>query len=344
VHHERQAHLALLLAPGARRVAYVGSATGISAGAALVHPIEELVLVELVPGVARAAARFFGDANRGVYADPRTRVVLDDARNFLRATRRRFDLVIADLFVPWHAGAGSLYTREHFTAVRERLAPDGVFCQWLALYQLSERELDAIAASFADVFPRAAVFRGDFYGRFPIAALVGFAGEPPAPEAVAAAARRLAEAGEEDRWVTVAEGAFALYVGPLAPYEASAPRNRDDRPWVERLAAAGHAGGQRGKLDPIVGPRWVGWAGRLRERALRGGDPLWALPEAARRASAGGARLQEAGALWVTGRAEAAAQAFAQAAALLPPQLVAAAPEDPTAAELWGAAGYPRPP
>lgn len=339
VHHERQAHLPLLLAPGARRVAHAGSATGISAGAALAHPIESLVLVERVPAVARAGERWFAGANRGVYADPRARVVLDDARNFLRSTRERFDVVIGDLFVPWHAGAGALYAREHFAAVRARLGPDGVFCQWLPLYQLSEPELRAIAATFLDVFPASAVFRGDFLGRFPIVALVGFAGAPPAPEAVSAAAAALGSRGERDRWVTDPLGPWALYVGPLAPLGpalADAPRNGDDRPVIETLAARGHAGGRRGKLAPVTGLAWVRFAEALRAKAAAGGDPLWpALPPAAARAAEGGALLQLAGALYVEGRHDAAASAFAAAAAALPRRLVAEAPADDSAAELW---------
>ncbi|UCE87568.1 MAG: hypothetical protein JSU66_07595, partial [Deltaproteobacteria bacterium] len=144
VHEERQAHLPLLLHPRPERVAYVGSATGISAGAALLHPVRRLFVVELVPDVARAARAFFGAANRGVYDDARSEVVLDDARNFLRLTRARFDVVIADLFVPWRSGTGALYTREHFEAVRDRLLPGGLFCQWLPLYQLSRAEFDSI--------------------------------------------------------------------------------------------------------------------------------------------------------------------------------------------------------
>jgi spermidine synthase len=339
VHHERQAQLPLLLAPDARRVAHIGSATGISAGAALAHPIESLHLVEIVPGVARAGERYFGEANRGVYHDPRTHVVLDDARNFVRYTHERFDVVVGDLFVPWHAGAGALYTREHFEAVRAHLEPGGLFCQWLPLYQLSEAELRIIAATFLDVFPNAAVFRGDFYGRFPIAALVGWAGEPAAPAAVEAAAARLARAGESDRWVADADGVWALYVGPLAPLAtalADAPRNSDDRPWIEWLAAAGHVGGERGKLEPATGLAWIAFAERLRAAAGRGGDPLYpGLPVRAARDAEGGALLQQAGALFAAGRAEAAARSFARAAELLPPRLVADAPEDPTAAEVW---------
>lgn len=338
VHHERQAHLALLLAPGARRVAHAGSATGISAGATLAHPIETLALVELIPAVARAGARWFAGTNRGVYTDPRTTVVLDDARNFLRNTRDRFDVVIGDLFVPWHAGAGALYAREHFAAVRARLGPQGVFCQWLPLYQLSLPELRTIAATFLDTFPASAVFRGDFFGSFPIVALVGFAGAPPDPAAVSAAAEALGQRGERDRWIADPLGPWALYVGPLAAltsFMADAPRNSDDRPVLETLATRGHAGGGRGKVDPVVGLAWGRFAEALRAAAAAG-DPLWpSLPADAARASTGGALLQHAGALYVARRADAAASAFAAAAATLPPRLVADAEADASAAELW---------
>ncbi|RIL07421.1 MAG: hypothetical protein DCC71_03075 [Proteobacteria bacterium] len=341
VHHERQSHLPLVLAPHARRVAYVGSATGISAGGALAHPIESLHLVELVPGVADAARTFFRDANRGVYEDPRTHVVVDDARNFLRWTGARFDVVVADLFVPWQAGAGSLYTREHFQAVREHLLENGLFCQWLPLYQLAQPELESIVATFQEVFPRSAVFRGDFYGRFPIAALVGWPGEVATPDAIAAATVRLAAAGVADRWVADPAGPWALYAGPLMPLVrelADVPRNTDARPLVERLAASTHAGGSRGKLDPVVGLRWIAFTDRLRAAARATGDPLWrtrGIDE--RRAIDGGAALQAAGAHYAAGDTDAAARAFALAADLLPARLVADAAEDPTAAELWSA-------
>jgi spermidine synthase len=339
VHEERQALLPLLLVPNARRIAYVGSATGISAGALLPHSRARLHLVELVPGVAGSARRFFADANRGVYDDPRAEVVLDDARNFLRETKEQFDLVIADLFVPWRAGTGSLYTREHFEAVRAHLAPDGVFCQWLPLYQLTKGELETIAATFLDVFPRAALFRGDFYGGFPIAALVGFRGRVPSVEEVEAGALRLGGSGAGDRWVTDPLGPFALYVGPLSPLApdlAEVLRNTDDRPRIEFLAARSHAGGARGKSEPVVGLAWSDFADRLREAARRAGDALFPeLPPEAYHASAGGAALQRAGALWVAGRFDDAAGALATAGALLPARLLSEATADPTAAEVW---------
>lgn len=339
VHQERQGHLPLLLHPGARKVVHLGAATGISAGASLAHPVEKLFVVELVPGVAHAAERFFADANRGVYADPHTRVVVDDARNFLGHTRERFDVVVADLFVPWRAGTGSLYAREHFAAVRQRLEPGGLFCQWLPLYQLTRREFEVLAATFVDVFPRAALWRGDFFGAFPIAALVGWRDEVTPVASVAEATRALAARGETDRWVTDPSGVWALYVGPLGPLAdalAEAPRNSDDRPRIEFLSARSHAGGRRGKQAPFTGLPWARFAAVLREAAARQGDPLYGpLPDFARRATDGGAALQAAGAYWTANRHPEASQALAAAAQLLPDHLLAAAPPDPTAADVW---------
>ena len=74
-----QAHLPLLLHPAPRRVAMLGLGTGITAGAALSHPVERLTALELVPEVARAARAYFSRENAGVLDDPRTHLVTADA-------------------------------------------------------------------------------------------------------------------------------------------------------------------------------------------------------------------------------------------------------------------------
>lgn len=338
VHEERQGHIPLLLHPAPRHVAFVGTATGTTAGAALAHAVESVHLVELVPGVAVAAERFFSDDNHGVYHDPRAAVVLDDARNFLAHTALRFDVIVADLFVPWRAGTGALYSVEHFRNVRERLRDGGLFCQWLPLYQLSRSELDVIAAGFVDVFPTSAVFRGDFYGAFPVVALVGWVGDPPAPETIAAAVASLGEQGERDRWMTHPIGFWSLYGAPLTAFPESLPRNLDGQPRIEFMAARGHQGGSVGRPDAIVAKRWVSWLAEAGDRATRAGRQLFPrLPDTERQAIRGGAALQLAGALYVSGEVDAAGRAFAIAADSLPPELVAEAEADPTVADLWHA-------
>lgn len=172
-YEQTQADLPLLLHAHPRAVLCLGLGTGITAGATLRHPIASLTVIELVPDVIEAARAHFAPFTNRLFTDPRVQVLAGDARSALLGRDDRFDVVIGDLFVPWQPGAASLYTREHFTTVRERLAPDGLFAQWLPLYQLSRDEFLVIARTMLEVFPQVTLWRGDFLPDRPVVAVVG---------------------------------------------------------------------------------------------------------------------------------------------------------------------------
>ncbi len=170
---ERQAHLPLLLHPAPKKVFFLGMGSGITAGAALKHPTHEITVCELVPEVITASRKYFGPYLNGLFEDSRVRVIPEDGRNYLAATQERFDVIIADLFVPWKAGAANLYSLEHYRAARARLKSGGLYGQWVPLYQVSEREFGIIARTMTEVFPRVTLWRGDFLPRRSIALLLG---------------------------------------------------------------------------------------------------------------------------------------------------------------------------
>lgn len=238
-----QAHLPLLLHPAPRRVAFVGLGTGITAGAALSHPVERVVALELVPEVAAAARQDFGRENGHVLDDPRVVLVLDDGRHYLAAPPQPFDVVVGDLVVPWRPGEAALYAREHFESVRRALTPEGIFCQWLPVYQLSDEQLRVAVRTFVDVFPRTTLWRGSFALEAPTLALVGHNGPRPLdPRAVDERLRTLRpgrDAGEP--FLAHPAGTWLFLIGPLAPqmpWLASARSNLDSRPWIEILSPA----------------------------------------------------------------------------------------------------------
>jgi spermidine synthase len=172
---ERLTHIPLMLHPDPQRVMCIGLATGITPGAALEHSeVDSLTSVELSPLVVRAADQYFGDFNHQVTQDQRAHVVVEDARTYLAAATDRYDVVVGDLFLPWAAGEARLYTLEHFQSVRESLKSGGLYCQWLAAYQLTPDHFDIIRDTFCRVFPQAFVFRDTFNCRFPAIGLVGF--------------------------------------------------------------------------------------------------------------------------------------------------------------------------
>ena len=249
-----QAHLPLLLHPSPRRVAFLGTGTGITAGASLLHPVDHVVALEIVPEVVTAARHDFADANARVLDDPRVTTVIDDGRNYLAAAPHAFDVIVGDLLVPWRPAEAPLYTQEHFESVRRALTADGVFCQWLPLYQLSPEQLAIVLRTFVEVFPRASLWRGNFIPDEPTLALVGHLGARPLDvEAIDARVRALAAPGDADPFLAHPAGTWLFLVGPLRagmPWFSGSPRNRDGEPWIELLSPRSHA--RRGEGGPAL--------------------------------------------------------------------------------------------
>lgn len=176
-----QADLPLMIKPDAEEIFFLGVGTGITAGSAL-EPrfpnVKRVVACELSGNVFKAAKKYFTDINGfdatgGLFDDPRAKVLIEDGRHYLMATNERFDIINADLFVPFRSGAGNLYTVEHFESCKSRLKPSGIFVQWLPLYQLTEYEFSVICRSLLEVFDEVSMWRHNFTPNSEIVALVG---------------------------------------------------------------------------------------------------------------------------------------------------------------------------
>lgn len=169
----RQAHIPILLHKQPHDVLFLGLGTGLTAGGAVPHSdLDRIVIVELIPEVVEAAGTL-ADFNNNVIAHPKTEIHIDDARHFLLATDRKFDVIVSDLFVPWESESGYLYTVEHYQVARRKLKDDGIFCQWLPLFQLGQNEFESIANSFTSVFPHTTLWWARLDGSKPVLALVG---------------------------------------------------------------------------------------------------------------------------------------------------------------------------
>src|SRR5205807_2283556 len=136
------------------RVLGAGALASLALVVALAAPRWSTRLIDLGPSIyargvmdARAVTEFL--AHRGsrqlAYAEgwnatalarPNLSVIVDDARSALQIDPTRYDVVVSEPSNPWLAGVATLYTPEFFRVVRSRLADDGVFCQWVQLYQL----------------------------------------------------------------------------------------------------------------------------------------------------------------------------------------------------------------
>ena len=150
--------LPLLLAPNNKNGLIVGFASGVSVGAMLQSPIESLECVELEPATVRGS-QYFEHVNNRPLNDPRLRLIIDDARTYLRVTPKRYDMIVSEPSHPWVPGVANLFTREFFVLGRDRLSDGGIFVQWVQIYQLSTESLRSVLGTFHNVFPHVLVFR-----------------------------------------------------------------------------------------------------------------------------------------------------------------------------------------
>jgi spermidine synthase len=159
-------HMTTLVPESPRRVLVIGLGAGVTAGAVSIDPmVEEQVIAEIEPLVPRTVSTYFAEHNFDVVRNPKVTVHLDDARHYLLTTDRTFDAITSDPLDPWVKGAATLYTREFFQLVKDRLNPGGVVTLFVQLYESTEEAVKSEIGTFLEAFPSGAVFANTINGQ-----------------------------------------------------------------------------------------------------------------------------------------------------------------------------------
>ena len=262
------------MAPSGARTAVVGLGSGVTVAAVLAAGAGSVEVMEIEPAVVEAS-RFFDEPGRRPLDDPRARLILGDARTHLWNSGAAYDVIVSEPSNPWIAGVNNLFTVDFYRRLRARLAPDGVFCQWVQLYELSQGTLGSLLRSFLEVFPDGHAFlAGETSDLLLVAAPRGRVlplGRLRSPEVE----HQLRRAG-----VLSHESVAAWYACPfdsLRVLARGAPLNRDDLPVVEYRAPremyrVGGRGGEDRPAIPLAGWRsaralFADWPAELWYRA-----------------------------------------------------------------------------
>ena len=121
--------------------------------------IDAIHVVELEEEVVRANAAIGPRRLRDPLAEPRIRLVFNDARNALRLTSRRYDAIVSQPSHPWTAGASHLFTREFFALAKSRLTEDGLLVQWMNADLIDETLLRQLAATLLAEFQNVRIYQ-----------------------------------------------------------------------------------------------------------------------------------------------------------------------------------------
>ncbi len=153
----KQGYLPFLLKPDVERVAVIGLGTGISLSPVPYFLPTRADCFEISNGIIEAA-RVFESENQNILNNPRLNIIREDGRNFLTGSDIKYDLIVADLFTPYRAAVGDMYSLENYRMSREKLVENGMFVQWLPIHQLSLTSVKIIAKTFITVFPHSSVW------------------------------------------------------------------------------------------------------------------------------------------------------------------------------------------
>jgi predicted membrane-bound spermidine synthase len=150
--------VALAHAPKARTAAMIGQGSGMSSHLLLAAPnLSELVTLEIEPQMI-AGSRLFYPANRRVFDDPRSKIVIDDAKSYFASEQRRYDLIVSEPSNPWVSGVSGLFTTEFYARISGYLTENGVFGQWLHVYELDDGLVLSVLAALHQNFRSYEVF------------------------------------------------------------------------------------------------------------------------------------------------------------------------------------------
>jgi len=228
-------YLPILFHPAPRSTMIIGYGGGVTVGATTAFKeVEEIDCLEIEEAVIGAGPQF-AEFNRKSYANPKVHIMYNDARNYMNVTRKQYDVIISEPSNPWIAGVASLFTSEFYERAAQVLKPDGVFAQWIQLYELDPEDLRMILREVQEKFPHLSVWvsSGDLI-------IIG---------------TRQAQHMNLDRWVELAstdpqlaremrhyfkiprpEGILAYYVmgsDSVRKFAAGAGHNTDDLPLLE---------------------------------------------------------------------------------------------------------------
>jgi spermidine synthase len=124
----------------------IGLGAGVTMDAAKQH-VKDIYLAEINRGVLEAVRRF---GPPGILDN--VQISVNDARNFLLLTEKKFDIISSEPSYPTESSVGNLFTKDFYELAASKLNPGGVYCQWLPYYQLRDADISMMVKTFGSAF------------------------------------------------------------------------------------------------------------------------------------------------------------------------------------------------
>ena len=195
------------------------------------YPVDRLDILEINDQVV-AASDFFIPWNNNLLSDPKTNLIVQDARTHLKLTRQKYDVIISEPSNPWMAGLAALFTKDFFELAKNRLNNKGIFVQFIHSYQMDWETFALVGRTFASVFPNNLLVSTN-PARSRDFLLVGFNGDFGLKEDIAAINLKYAQQSKNIFLPNHTLFYNLVVAEDLSWFFGKGPINTDERPFLE---------------------------------------------------------------------------------------------------------------
>src|SRR5579863_3714578 len=129
IYHETLVHPALAAAKNRREVLVLGGGEGATLREVLRSPdVTRCTMVDIDATVVDLAKKYLPEWSDGAFDDPRARVIVGDALQFMRGARDRYGVIVSDLTEPLEdSPSNPLFNEAVFALVKSRLETGGIY-------------------------------------------------------------------------------------------------------------------------------------------------------------------------------------------------------------------------
>ena len=146
------AALPLAMHASPEEIGVIGFGSGMSTHTLLGDSrVKRVDTIEIEPAMIEGA-RAFGSKVERAYTDPRSNIVIDDAKAYFSGQQARYDIIVSEPSNPWISGVGTLFSKEFYEFIPRHLKPGGLFVQWVQLYEIDEMLLASIMNALTPAF------------------------------------------------------------------------------------------------------------------------------------------------------------------------------------------------
>lgn len=149
------AYLPLLLYPNPKTSLNIGFGTGMTSG--VLGKYTKTTTVEIDPAVVKASELFI-DVNNDVLNYPNHRLIITDARNHFLQNKTKYDIIVSEPSSTWKSTSSILFSKEFYELVKSRLSDNGLYAQWVPIFEYNPEDFRIFYNTFHSVFPNIIAF------------------------------------------------------------------------------------------------------------------------------------------------------------------------------------------